>query len=101
VHRDATGHIRLIEAELPYRRLVDGAFDKVRQAGRGMPAVTIRLLEALARVMEFATDEHQTCALMRQAEMLLRSSEESIPEPNDRKDVSDRYEKVVAAARFR
>jgi uncharacterized membrane protein len=99
VHRDHTGYIRLIEAELPYKRLVDGAFDKVRQAGRGMPAVTIRLLEALARIIEFTTDEEQRCVLMRQADMLLRSSEESIPEPDDRKDVSDRYEKVVAATR--
>jgi len=101
VHRDGTGHIRLIEAELPYRRLVDGAFDKVRQAARGMPAVTIRLLEALARIMEFAVDEHQTCVLMRQADMLLRSSEEAIPEANDREAVAERYRKVVAAARFR
>jgi uncharacterized membrane protein len=101
VHRDASGHIRLIEAELPYRRLVDGAFDKVRQAARGMPAVTIRLLEALARIMEFAVDEQQTCVLMRQADMLLRSSEEAIPEANDREAVTERYRKVIAAARFR
>ena len=92
---------RLIEAELPYERLVDGAFDKVRQAARGMPAVTIRLLEALARIMEFAADEAQAGVLLRQAEMLLRSSEESIPEANDRRDVTDRYERVVAADRFR
>jgi uncharacterized membrane protein len=99
VHRDPTGHIRLIEAELPYRRLVDRAFDKVRQAGRGMPAVAIRQLEALARIMEFAEDEDQRCALMRQADMLLRSSEEAIPEPNDRADVRERYDAVVAASR--
>ena len=99
VHRDQTGHVRLMEAELPYERLVDRAFDKVRQAGRGMPAVTIRLLEALARVMEFTVDEEQRCPLMRQAEMLLRSSEEAIPEPNDRQAVRERYEAVVATRR--
>jgi uncharacterized membrane protein len=99
VHRDPTGHIRLIEAELPYRRLVDRAFDKVRQAGRGMPAVAIRQLEALARIMEFAADENQRCALMRQADMLLRSSEEAIQEANDRADVRERYDAVVAASR--
>jgi uncharacterized membrane protein len=99
VHRDRAGHIRLIEPELGYERLVDGAFDKVRQAGRGMPAVTIRQLEALARVMEFAADEHQRCALMRQADMLLRSSEESIPEPNDRQAVRERYDALVVTMR--
>jgi uncharacterized membrane protein len=99
VHRDRTGHIRLIEAEIPYGRLVDRAFDKVRQAGRGMPAVTIRQLEALARIMEFAADEDQRCALMRQADMILRSSEEAIPEPNDRADVRERYDALVARMR--
>jgi uncharacterized membrane protein len=101
VHRDPTGHIRLIEAELQYRRLVDRAFDKVRQAGRGMPAVAIRQLEALNRIMEFAREEHQRCALMRQADMLLRSSEEAIPEPNDRADVRERYDAVDATMRAR
>jgi uncharacterized membrane protein len=99
VHRDRTGHIRLIEAALPYERLVNGAFDKVRQAGRGMPAVTIRQLEALARIMEFTTEDDQRFALMRQADMLLQSSEESIPEPNDRLDVRARHDTVVAAMR--
>jgi len=97
VRRDHTGHIRLIEAELSYDRLVNGAFDKVRQAGRGMPAVTIRLLEALGRVMEFTTSDDQRRTLMRQADMLLRSTEEAIPELNDRLDVRARYDRMVAA----
>jgi uncharacterized membrane protein len=96
VHRDHSGYIRLIEAALPYQRLVNGALDKVRQAGRGMPAVTMRQLEALARVMEFTAGEDQRSVLMRQADMLLRSSEETIPEPNDRRDVKTRYDAVVA-----
>ena len=95
VHRDGTGHIRLIEAELPYERLLDRAFDKVRQAGRGMPAVTMRQMEALARIMEFA-NEQQRPVLKRQADMLLRSSEEAIPEPDDRRGVRERYDAVVA-----
>jgi uncharacterized membrane protein len=61
--------------------------------------VTIRELEALARIMDFAGDERQRCALLRQADMLLRSSEESIPEPNDRQAVRERHDKVVAAMR--
>jgi uncharacterized membrane protein len=97
VHRDRSGHIRLIEAELAYERMVNRAFDLVRQAGRGMPAVTIRQLEALARIMEFVGEEEQRCVLMRQAEMLLRSSEEAIAESNDRADVRRRYDALAAA----
>ena len=36
--------------------------------------------------------------LLEQAEMILRSSEESIPEPGDRADVRGRYDAVLAAA---
>src|SRR3989440_6643042 len=39
VYRDRLGRIRLIEAGPSYARMVNRAFDKVRQAGRGMPAV--------------------------------------------------------------
>jgi uncharacterized membrane protein len=52
---------------------------------------------SLAKVMEFTTDDDQRCTLMRQADMLLRSSEEATPEPNDRVDVQTRYDTVVTA----
>jgi uncharacterized membrane protein len=64
-----------------------------------MPAVTIRQLEALTRIMQFATDEDQRGTVMRQADMVLRSSEEAIPEPNDRLDVRERYDALVATTR--
>jgi uncharacterized membrane protein len=99
IHRDSAGYIRLIEARLPYQRLVNGAFDKIRQAGRGMPAVTMRQLEALARIMEFSSTDEQRRVLLRQADMLLRASEEAIPEANDRLDVRARYDAVVATMR--
>ena len=55
-HRDAQGYVRVIAAEPSYERLVDRSFDKIRQAGRGMPAVLIRQLEAFAKVMEYTHD---------------------------------------------
>jgi uncharacterized membrane protein len=96
VHRDHEGRVRVIAAEVRYSRLVDRAFDKIRQAGRGMPAVMIRQLDALAKVMEQATSEDQRAALLEQAEMILRSSEESVPERRDRQDVRRRYEVVTS-----
>jgi uncharacterized membrane protein len=96
-HRDASGHIRVISAGASYTRLVDRSFDKIRQAGRGMPAVLIRQLDAIEKVMAYTTSEQQRAALVRQAEMIRRASEESIPEPADRADVDRRYEAVVAA----
>ena len=51
VYRDAQGYIRVIAAEPSYDRLVQRSFEKIRQSSLGMPAVMIRALEALARIM--------------------------------------------------
>ncbi len=97
VHRDAAGHTRLITAEPRYERFVERAFDKVRQAGRGMPAVMIRQLDALAKVAHFVADGDEQAALMEQADMILESTEGSVPVAADRDDVRRRYEAVAAA----
>ena len=96
IHRDATGHVRVIAAEVEYRRYLNRAFDKIRQAGRGMPAILIRQLDALAKIVTFATTDQQQVLLV-QAAMILRSSDESVPEADDRADVRRAYDRVVAA----
>ena len=64
VFRDRDGQVRVIAAMPSFQRLVDRSFDKIRQAGRGMPAILIRQLEALTRVCEYATDARAArCAL--------------------------------------
>jgi uncharacterized membrane protein len=97
-HRDAEGRIRVIAAEASYSRFVERSFDKIRQAGRGMPAVMMRQLEALARIMEYTTTVEQRTVVRAQAEMILRSSCEAIPEEADRADVARRYDAVLAVA---
>lgn len=97
VYRDRGGHIRLIAVPVDYPRLVDRAFDKIRQAGRGMPAVMIRQLDALAKVMAYAATEEQRDVLRAQAAMILRAAETSVPEPGDVADVRARHAALVAA----
>jgi uncharacterized membrane protein len=97
-HRDTHGDIRVVTADLPYGRFVERAFDKIRQAGRGMPAVMIRQLDALSKIIEHATSADQREALLTQADMIRRSSEESVPEEADRLDVRRRYDAVRASA---
>src|SRR5207253_9172989 len=53
VHRDGRGQVRVLAAEVRYDRFVERAFDKVRQAGWGMPAVLIRQLDGLARIIRY------------------------------------------------
>ena len=98
VHRDGHGYVRVITAHVSYNRLIERAYEKIRQAGRGMPAVLIRQLEALAKIVEHATTQQQRDLLLEQAAMILRASEESVPEPADRADVRREYDEVLASA---
>ena len=98
VYRGRSGKIRLIELDPSYDRMVNRAFDKVRQAGSGMPAVVIRLLDALAHVIERTVEPSQRVTLLRQAEMVMRGAETDIPEPNDLADIRRRYDDLLVVA---
>jgi uncharacterized membrane protein len=95
VHRDIHGFIRVITAEPSHERLVQRAFEKIRQAGQGMPAVMIRQLEALTKIMAETSNAGQRRVLLDQAAMIQRASERSVPEGLDREDVRRRYEAVL------
>jgi len=90
VYRDDDGAIRVIAATQSFERLVDRSFDKIRQAGRGMPAILIRQLEALTRVCQYAQQREQLVALSRQASMIVQSGADSIADAADLADVRDR-----------
>jgi uncharacterized membrane protein len=96
IHYDEQGRVRLVEVPLSYERVVDRAFDKIRQSARTMPAVGIRQLENLAKVAEYTTDEAQQSVIARQAEMIVRGADEAVPEQYDRNDVHAAYERVIA-----
>ena len=95
VYRDRRGWIRLVEPGSSYARIVNRSFDKIRQAGRGMPAVAVRQMDSVARILRATRTSHQREVLVRQARMILASSEEAITVAEDRADVSRRYEAVV------
>ncbi len=97
VHRDDTGAIRLISDQVSFERLIQRAFEKIRQAGRGMPAVMIRQLDALTTIMEQTTDTARARVLMDQAAMIQRANLESVPDESDRADVQRRYTALQAS----
>jgi uncharacterized membrane protein len=98
VHRDIHGYVRVITAHVGYSGLVERAFEKIRQASRGMPAVQIRQLEALTKIADHTTSGDERELLLAQAAMILQSSKESDPEPSDRADVQHEYDKMLVAA---
>ena len=95
VYRDGPGAVRLIATQTTYERLVQRAFEKVRQAGRGMPAVMIRQLDALAKIMERAVTPDDRQVLLDQAAMIERLSERTVDEESDRGDVRRAYQRVL------
>jgi uncharacterized membrane protein len=101
VHHDDLGRARLVEVPLSYGRVVDRAFDKIRQSGRAMPAISIRQLDNLAKIAGYTTDEEQRAVLLRQATMIMRGTDESVAEPYDRQDVQTAYDHVIDVAKAR
>ena len=97
VLRDGHGYVRVITADVQYSSLVERAFEKIRQASRGMPAVMIRQLEALTKIAECVSTPEQRLVLLAQAEMIHRSTLASVPEPHDIADVERQYEKLLDA----
>jgi uncharacterized membrane protein len=95
VYRDQAGVVRLIATQTTYERLVQRAFEKVRQAGRGMPAVMIRQLDALAKIMERAASPDDWEVLLDQAAMIQRLSAATVDEESDRGDVRRAYQRVL------
>jgi uncharacterized membrane protein len=98
VYRDRDGRVRLIETDPSYARMVNRAFDKIRQSSRGMPAVIIRLLDALASVATEVASPEQLEILMRQGKMILQGAMDSVDEANDREDIRIRFDRLTALA---
>jgi uncharacterized membrane protein len=97
VHRDAAGHVRVIAVTVDFDRLLQRAHDKIRQASRGMPAVMIRQLDGLAKMMASTASPRQRELVLEQAAMIMRGCDESVPEKSDREDVRRRYDAVLGS----
>jgi uncharacterized membrane protein len=94
-HRDKAGEIRLITVPVSYERLVQRSFEKIRQAAGGMPAVLIRQLDALYKIMAVASASRSQ-VLLDQAGMIQRVNLRTVAEAADQADVTARYEALLA-----
>jgi uncharacterized membrane protein len=91
------GEVRLVTYPLTYPRLVDAAFSRIRQYSGGSVPVVLRLLEALASLASNVRHDSYRSALLRQAEMIWRMSQESVSESHDLRTVETRYNAVKEA----
>lgn len=95
VRRDERGLVRPITAPVSYERLVERAFEKVRQAAAGMPAVLIRQLDALALIARSTGRDERRPVLVAQAGMTRRLAGTSVAEPSDLEDIEQSYQEFL------
>jgi uncharacterized membrane protein len=95
VYSDASGRPRVVTAEPTYQRLVQRSFEKIRQASRGMPAIMIRQLDALARIIERARTQADRQLLLEQAALIDQLAAASVSQQADRADVERAYRRVL------
>ncbi len=98
VHRDGQGYVRVVTSHISHRRLVQRAHEKIRQAGRGMPAVMIRQLDGLTRIMGLTSTQERRAVLIEQADMIMRGAEESVSDPSDLAEVRRAFEALRESA---
>ncbi|NLT68210.1 MAG: DUF2254 domain-containing protein [Acidobacteria bacterium] len=94
---DAGGRLRVIVPQFTFPRLMDAAFNNIRQHARTDASVTIRLLESLAAIAGRVRKAEDIASVTRHAHMVKRGSDEGLYEQNDRKDVETRFRRVMEA----
>jgi uncharacterized membrane protein len=91
---DRQDQLRVIAPADTFAKIMDAAFNQIRQYGRSSAAVTIRLLETIAVVAGFAHRAEDRTILLRHAEMIARGAKEGLPEDQDCRSVEERYQAV-------
>lgn len=89
--RTSAGQVRLIEPPLCFCRVVKAAFDMIRQAGVGNPAVSIRLMQTCARLGPQLKHAEQRQALLEQVEALWEAVCGAAVVRSDRRDMEVVY----------
>ncbi|MHB9028962.1 MAG: DUF2254 domain-containing protein [Candidatus Latescibacterota bacterium] len=75
--------------------MVNAAVDQIRQFANGHVAVRIHLLETLANVIAHTRNSDDRLAVIRQAKMIERQSNDDIPEREDLRDIDERYRELM------
>ena len=94
---DDQDKLRLQTKPYTYSGMLNASFDQIRQYGNTSVAVTLRLLEMLTILTAQSGYADQRRAIHRQAKMILRSSQDVLPEENDREDAQQRYQLLLRA----
>ncbi len=92
-HRfDEQSRLRVICKPFVFEKMVDAAFNMIRQNSQSVAAVSIHLLETIATVAAQTHRKEDRAALLRHAAMVVRGCKEKLSADDDREDLEKRYE---------
>jgi uncharacterized membrane protein len=96
-HFDDNGHLRIVTHPDSLEGFVDAAFDHIRHASAGKPALFIRLLESLTMIVTLARPSVPSEAFRRHADMILSDAQRTIKGVHDRSAIERRYQVFLDA----
>lgn len=94
---DDDNKLRVIADPVTFAKLIDDAFNQIRQYSKTDVAVRIRMLEAIAVIATHTVNKKDRAALLHHANAIERSSGDEIAQECDRRDIEERYLAVVKA----
>ncbi|MGB5961873.1 MAG: DUF2254 domain-containing protein [Coleofasciculaceae cyanobacterium] len=98
---DEDENLRVIANPITFPELADAAFNQIRRYGQSDVSVTIRLLEAIARIAPYTRNQKDRAALLHHAQMIERGSCEAVGEEYDSDFIKEQYEAAVKALELR
>lgn len=96
---DNDGTVRLKIRAFDFSGAVDAVFKPLRQNARGNEMVTIRLLEALAAIMQVCRSPSRLQALREHADAIQRTAEQHFTDRDDIDQATQRHDACVAVFR--
>ncbi|PSB13596.1 DUF2254 domain-containing protein [filamentous cyanobacterium CCP2] len=94
---DETHNLRVIAQPVTFERLMDQAFNPIRQYAQSDSAVTLQLLVAITRIADANRYATYQSVLRHHAEMILRGSRQGLSEEYDRKTIEMCHTKAIEA----
>ena len=95
-HRlDEQSRLRVICKPFVFEKMVDAAFNMIRQNSHSIAAVSIHLLETIATVAAQTPKKEDRAALLRHAAMVFHGCKERLSADDDREDLEKSYEAAI------
>jgi uncharacterized membrane protein len=92
---DGTGTPRLLRPVSSFAGLCEVAFDQIRQAAGGHPAVQMRVIEGLGTLLALAEHPAERAALVQHLDLMMGSVRMSGAEPYDLQAMEQRYRNAL------